>query len=476
MESNQKHKRTLAAKETGEAQSHAEGGSDLSIAGSEYERLPCSSEFLLEEVVSPSNLEESLKRVVRNKGGAGMDGMTVTELKDYMHKHGQEVRERILSGHYKPTPVKRVEIPSGKGKVRKLGIPTVLDRLIQQALYQVLEKYWEPTFSDHSYGFRPGRNCHQAVYQIREYIEEGYTQVVDIDLEKFFDKVQHDKLMSEIAKRIKDKRVLKLLRSYLNSGMMEGGIVQATKEGVPQGGPLSPLLSNIMLDLLDKELERRGLRFARYADDCMILVKSERAAHRVMKSVSDFIEKKLKLKVNREKSEVAPCWRTRFLGFSWVRRGRDALIQASKESLKKLKEKLKRIVSVKSGRSGKTVLKELRQYLNGWYGYYWITETKRPIETVEQLLRRRLRATAWYNWKTPRNRFRKLMSLGLSRNECGHACVLRDGVWKMSINKHLNRALPNRKFDEWKLPRLETFRRVQLAKQHLNLGPQAGLI
>ena len=316
---------------TGEAQRAGREGSE-SLRTTSVPESPARTDRMMEEIVERENLKEALRRVKANKGAPGVDGMTVDQLGDYLKQHWPAIREQLLSGTYRPKPVKRVEIPKPDGGVRKLGIPTVLDRFIQQAVMQVLQQRWDPEFSDHSYGFRPGRSAHQAVAQAQQYIAEGCSWCVDLDLEKFFDRVNHDRLMAQIAKRVDDKRLLKLIRAFLNAGVMENGLLSPSVEGTPQGGPLSPLLSNIVLDELDRELERRGHRYVRYADDCNIYVRSERAGQRVMKSITRFITQRLKLKVNETKSAVARPQERKFLGFSFTRRPRDQTSDCSEGS------------------------------------------------------------------------------------------------------------------------------------------------
>ena len=316
---------------TGEARRAGREGSE-SLRTTSVPESPARTDRMMEEIVERENLKEALRRVKANKGAPGVDGMTVDQLGDYLKQHWPAIREQLLSGTYRPKPVKRVEIPKPDGGVRKLGIPTVLDRFIQQAVMQVLQRRWDPEFSDHSYGFRPGRSAHQAVAQAQQYITEGCGWCVDLDLEKFFDRVNHDRLMAQIAKRVDDKRLLKLIRAFLNAGVMENGLISPSVEGTPQGGPLSPLLSNIVLDELDRELERRGHRHVRYADDCNIYVRSERAGQRVMKSITRFITQRLKLKVNETKSAVARPQERKFLGFSFTRRPRDQTSDCSEGS------------------------------------------------------------------------------------------------------------------------------------------------
>src|SRR3989441_276239 len=364
---------------------------------------PASTNRLMEEICERGNLKQALWQVKANKGSAGVDGMTVGGISDYLKQHWPAIREQLLSGTYEPKPVRRVEIPKRDGGVRKLGIPTLLDRFIQQAVMQVLQRRWDRAFSDHSYGFRPGRSAQQAVAQAQQYIAEGHGWCVDLDLEKFFDRVNHDKLMGQIAKRVEDKRLLKLIRAFLNAGVMENGLVSPSVEGTPQGGPLSPLLSNLVLDEFDRELERRGLRFARYADDCNIYVRSERAGQRVMKSIARFITKKLKLKVNEAKSAVARPQERKFLGFSFAA-GPDIKRTIAPKSLERFKQRIRDITRRAKGVSIKTTMEELAQYMRGWRGYFGFCETPAELIALTRWVRLRLRAALWRQWKTPRRR------------------------------------------------------------------------
>src|SRR6266481_1672376 len=335
---------------------------------------PARTNRMIEEVCERENLKEALRQVKGNKGSAGIDGVTVDQLTDYLKQHWPMIREQLLNGTYEPKPVRRVEIPKPDGGVRRLGIPTVLDRFIQQAAMQVLQRRWDRTFSEHSHGFRPGRSAHQAVAKAQEYIAEGYRWVVDLDLEKFFDRVNHDKLMAKIAERVGDKRLLKLVRAFLTAGVMEGGLVNPVDEGTPQGGPLSPLLSNIVLDELDRELGQRGLRFVRYADDCNIYVRSRRAGERVMESITRFITVKLKLKVNSEKSAVAEPWARKFLGFSFTRFGEPRRRIAPKAILR-FKERIRELTQRTRGVSTERMVEDLARYLRGWLGYFGKCQT-----------------------------------------------------------------------------------------------------
>jgi RNA-directed DNA polymerase len=410
-------------------------------------------EQLMEEVCERDNCKQALARVKTNKGSAGVDGMTVRELPEFLKQHWPAIREQLLSGTYKPHPVKRVEIPKPDGGVRKLGIPTVLDRFIQQAVMQVLQRRWDRTFSEHSYGFRPGRSAHQAVAAAQKYIAEGYRWCVDLDLEKFFDHVSHDKLMAKIAERASDKRVLKLIRAFLTAGVMENGLVSPVDEGTPQGGPLSPLLSNIVLDELDRELERRGLRFARYADDCNIYVRSQRAGERVMESITRFLTAKLKLKVNQQKSAVARPWVRKFLGFSFTNAGIPKRRVAPK-AVDRFKERVRELTSRTRGVSIPRMSEELAAYLRGWLGYFGKCETPSVLEGLEKWLRRRLRSALWKQWKRGTVRFAELRQRGVSKDLAAQTAGSAHGPWRLAKSPALNAALPNAYFDSLGIPRL----------------------
>src|ERR1700726_4793522 len=363
---------------------------------------PAGTNRLMEEVCERENLKEALRRVKANKGSPGVDGMTVYEIDDYLKQHWPAIREQLLNGTYEPKPVRRVQIPKPDGGgMRKLGIPTVLDRFIQQAVMQVLQKRWNPTFSHYSYGFRPYRSAHQAVAQAQQYIVQGYGWVIDLDLEKFFDRVNHDKLMGQIAKRVEDKRLLKLIRAFLNAGVMENGLVSPSVEGTPQGGPLSPLLSNLVLDELDRELERRGHRYVRYADDCNIYVRSERAGQRVMKSITRFIVQKLKLKVNETKSAVARPQERKFLGFSFTD-GPEVQRVIAPKALARFKRRVREITRRAKGVSIETTMAELAPYMRGWHSYFGFCETPEVLIALTRWVRLRLRAALWRQGKTPR--------------------------------------------------------------------------
>ena len=367
---------------------------------------PAESERMMEEICEQENCREALRRVKANKGSPGVNGMTVDALPAYLVQHWPEIRAQLLSGTYRPQPVRRVEIPKPDGGMRKLGVPTVLDRMIQQAVLQVLQRRWDAEFSDHSYGFRPGRSPHQAVARAQQYIIEGCGWVVDLDLEKFFDRVNHDRLMARIAQRISDKRLLKLIRAFLTAGVMENGLVSAVDEGTPQGGPLSPLLSNLVLDELDRELERRGHRFVRYADDCNIYARSERAGQRVMESVTSFIEKRLKLKVNAQKSAVARPEERTFLGFTFRRLGASPALRRSiaPKAMRRLKERVREITRRNRGVSMKCRVEELSAFLRGWRAYFGFCQTPEVFESLDSWMRRRLRAVQWKQWRRPQRR------------------------------------------------------------------------
>jgi RNA-directed DNA polymerase len=407
----------------------------------------------MEEVCGRKNCQQALARVKRNKGSAGVDGMTVEQLPAYLKQHWPAIREQLLRGTYKPQPVKRVEIPKPDGGMRKLGIPTVLDRFIQQAVMQVLQGRWDRTFSKYSYGFRPGRSAHQAVTKAQQYIAEGYRWVVDLDLEKFFDRVNHDKLMGKIAERINDKQLLKLIRAFLRAGVMEGGLVSAVDEGTPQGGPLSPLLSNIVLDELDRELERRGHRFVRYADDSNIYVRSRRAGERVMSSLKQFITKQLKLKVNEQKSAVARPRERKFLGFSFTWQ-REPKRRIAPKAIVRFKQRVRELTRRTRGVSVEVMVKQLGRYLTGWRGYFGFCQTPSVMQRLEQWLRRRLRSVVWKQWKYARVRFAELRKRGLSKDLAAQTAGCAHGPWRLSNSPALAMALPNAYFVSLGLPSL----------------------
>jgi RNA-directed DNA polymerase len=395
----------------------------------------------MEAVVERENLKNALARVKRNKGAAGIDGMSVDDLSAYLKEHWPTIRAQLLEGTYKPQPVRRVEIPKASGGMRPLGIPTVLDRFIQQAVMQVLQADWDGTFSEASFGFRPKRSAHQAVERAQTYIASGYAVVVDVDLEKFFDRVNHDILMGLMAKRVADKRLLKLVRAFLNAGVMEGGLVSPTQEGTPQGGPLSPLLSNLMLDVLDKELEKRGHRFVRYADDCNIYVRSQRAGERVLAGIEQFLAKRLKLRINKAKSAVAKPSVRKFLGFSFTG-GKEPRRRIAPQAIARFKAKVRELTRRTGGRSLPQIVKELSVYLLGWRGYFGFCQTPSVLRALDEWLRRRLRAIAWKQWKTARTRFAELRRRGVGRELAGHTAGCPHGPWRPAASPALHIAMP----------------------------------
>jgi len=400
---------------------------------------------LMESILERNNMKRAIRRIIKNKGAPGVDGMTVRKIKRYLKRHWSKIEQALLEGTYSPMPVKRKEIPK-PGGVRLLGIPTVLDRVIQQAVAQVLNQIWDHTFSEYSFGFRPNLSQHDAIRQYREYVRSGKRFVVDIDLSKFFDRVNHDRLMSRLATRIKDKRVLLLIRSFLTAGVMLGGLVEASEEGTPQGGPLSPLLSNIVLDELDKELEKRGLCFVRYADDCVIFVESKRAGSRVMKSASRFIEKKLRLKVNLEKSAVDRPWNRKYLGFCVTNSRKNPKIRIHWKTIKRLKDRIREITARRRGRSISQVVGELKEFMSGWWNYFGITESFNRLRPLQYWIRRRLRAVIWKHWKNRRTRVSELLKRGVYRDRAVTTGCARKGPWRMSKVKWVQIALPDSHF------------------------------
>ncbi len=397
---------------------------------------------LWEKILERQNLLIAMKRVESNGGAPGIDGMMAKELRPYLKEHWLEIRAALESETYQPSPVRRVEISKPDGGTRQLGIPNVMDRLLQQAISQVLVPLFEPLFSEHSHGFRPGRSAHGAVRQAQTYVQEGYEWCVDIDLEKYFDRVNHDMLMARVARVVKDKRVLKLIRAYLESGVMINGVVMDVEEGVPQGGPLSPLLSNIMLDDLDKELEKRGHKFVRYADDCNIYVKTPRAGERVMESVKGFLEKKLKLKVNPKKSKVEKVGKVKILGFSFFKRKGMVLIRIANRTKERFKEKLCNLT--KRTRSGtlEQILEEINRYIIGWIGYYRLADTPSLFEELDSWIRRRLRQLIWKRWKRGPTRYRELVKLGVPKQRAQEGAGGRS-PWRISASPVINEALSN---------------------------------
>src|SRR5271170_430597 len=450
----QKNQLVLAFTEEGrsEAPKTSQEGTESLTAKCETER-PARQEQLMEEVCERANLKEALRQVRGNKGSAGVDRMTVDQLGDYLKQHWPVIRKQLLNGTYKPQPVRRVEIPKPDGGVRKLGIPTVLDRFIQQAVMQVLQRRWDPTFSEHSHGFRLKRSAHQAITKAQQYIAAGNRWVVDLDLEKFFERVNHDRLMHAIARRITDKRVLRLIGAFLKVGVLENGLVSPAEEGTPQGGPLSPLLSNIVLDELDRELERRKHRFVRYADDCNIYVRSRGAGQRVMTSVTRFLTRRLKLKVNEAKSAVARPVERKFLGFSFSN-NKEPKRRIAPKALLRCKQKIRELTQRTRGISLEQMMKELAAYLRGWKSYFGFCQTPSLLKALEEWIRRRLRSMIWKQWKRDKQRYAQLRPLGIGRDLAAQTAGSLHGPWRLANSPALLTALPIVYFDSLGLPRL----------------------
>lgn len=404
---------------------------------------------VMERVVERENLVRALKQVRRNGGSAGIDGMTVEELTPYLKEHWPDIRAALIQGTYRPQPVRRHEIPKPSGGMRKLGIPTVLDRFIQQAVLQVLQEEWDSTFSEHSYGFRPERNAHQAIATAQTYLREGYKWIVDIDLEKFFDRVNHDKLMSEVGKRVEDQRVMRLIRRYLEAGVLDANTLSETVEGTPQGGPLSPLLANLLLDQLDRELEKRGHRFVRYADDCNIYVRSKRAGNRVMAGLAGWLKRKLKLTVNEAKSAVGKPWERKFLGFSFTRRYQR---QISREAMERFKGRIRELTNRHRGCSMQRIAEETGRYMRGWKAYFGYAEAKSTLFALDTWVRRRLRCYQWVAWGP--SRYRQLRKRGVSQDLAWNTRKSAHGPWRISMSPALGIALPNRYFTDLGIPAL----------------------
>jgi RNA-directed DNA polymerase len=435
----------------GEALDDPGEGTESLVAKRDSES-PANKCWLMEEVCEGTNVKKAWQRVRANKGGPGVDGLTIDATADYLREHWPTIRQQLLEGTYAPQPVKRVEIPKPGGGMRQLGVPCVVDRLIQQALLQILQPSWDPTFSQHSYGFRPGRSAHQAVAQAQRYVAAGYSYVVDIDLERFFDRVNHDHLMSRVSQRVSDKRVLKLIRAFLNAGVMDNGVVSAATEGTPQGGPLSPLLSNLVLDEFDQELTRRGHRFCRYADDCNIYVRSRRAGERVMASVCQYLSTKLRLTVNRSKSAVARPAERSFLGFSLSNDGRERHIAT--HALSRFKQRVRELTCRTRGVSLAQLIEPLARYLIGWRSYFGFCQTPRVLSALDARIRRRLRMYLWRQWRHPRTRFNELRRLGVSTFNAAVAAGSPTSLWRMSSHPALQSALRNHYFDSLGLPRV----------------------
>lgn len=424
---------------------------DETLTGKAKEDAPVKGERLMERVMERGNLLRALQRVKRNGGSPGIDGMAVEKLPAYLKGHWPAIRASLLEGTYKPQPVRRAEIPKPGGGVRHLGIPTVLDRFIQQALLQVLQAEWDGTFSNHSYGFRPGRSAHQAVLRAQRYLQSEYGWVVDMDLEKFFDRVNHDKLMSLVKKRTGDQRVLRLINRYLKAGVLVGELPCPTEQGTPQGGPLSPLLANVMLDELDQELARRGHRFVRYADDCNVYVRSRKAGERVLGSVTRYLERELKLKVNEAKSAVERPWRRVFLGFTFTGR-RPNRRRVSDEAMKRFKAEIRTRTWRTRGVTLTKVIADLKGYVLGWQAYFGFSEVKGIFKELDSWIRRRLRCYVWKQWG--RRGYRALRERGVSRDLAWNTCKSAHGPWRLSRSPALAFALPGHSFTRLGLPRL----------------------
>ena len=409
---------------------------------------------LMERCVERENMQKAWKKVKENGGSPGVDKMTIEEAGEYLKSNWPRIREKLLDGSYAPSPVRRVEIPKADGGKRQLGIPTVVDRLIQQCILQILQPEWDPTFHEHSYGFRPGKSAHQAVQYAQKLVQEGRRWVVDVDLEKFFDRVNHDILMDRVAKRVEDKRVLKLIRRYLQAGIMDGGICQEREEGTPQGGPLSPILSNLLLDEVDRELERRGLAFARYADDCNVYVRSKRAAERAMKTMEKIMGK-LKLKINQEKSAVARPWERKFLGYTlWVAPGKVIKRKVAPQALKKFKSRVRELTSRTCGKSMEQVVERLDRYLVGWKNYFQLADTPKVFSELDSWIRRRLRMIHLKQWKRGATAYREMTARGLSSNAAASIASALRCRWKMAGTSGISVVFPNAYFDELGLSRL----------------------
>jgi len=401
-------------------------------------------ENLLEKMLHRDNLNEAYKRVKNNKGAAGIDNMSVGEMLAYLKENKEELLQSLREGKYKPKAVRAVEIPKPDVSKRQLGIPTVVDRMIQQALAQVLQPVFEPTFSNNSYGFRPGRNAHMAIRQAKKYYEEGYCHVVDIDLEKYFDTVNHDILINKIREKVSDERIINLIRKYLKSGILKNGIIRPSDKGTPQGGNLSPLLSNIYLTAFDKELEKRGHKFVRYADDCNIYVRSKRGAQRVLRSCKAFLENRLKLKVNEKKSETGSPLKRKFLGFTLYSGKNGIGIRTHEKSIAKLKKKIKELTSRKQANSIYDIFKKMKQYTTGWLSYYKIADMQKQMSTISEWIRRRMRQIYWKQWKKPQTKFKNLKALGITEGKAWEWANSRKKYWRVSKSPILHRALTNK--------------------------------
>lgn len=403
---------------------------------------------LLERILQRDNLNRAYLQVERNHGAPGIDGMTVEEALPWLKEHKEDLLESLRNGSYKPSPVRRKDIPKPDGGTRQLGIPTVIDRIIQQAIAQILIPIYEPQFSDASYGYRPGRSAKEAIRKVKKYAEEGYTHAVQVDLSKYFDTINHDLLLNLLRQTIKDGRVIKLIKKYLKSGIMADGVIVRTEQGTPQGGPLSPLLANIYLNEFDQEWKRRGMKHIRYADDIIILTKSKRAAEHQLESSRKYLEGKLKLTMNTEKSKVVSVFaikRFKFLGFCIGKNGNGIYIRAHKKSLNKAKQKLRAITKRNRGRNVRTIMAEIAQYMKGWLGYYYIADMKRTLKSWDEWLRRRIRMYIWKQWKKARTRVKNLRKLGISKDQAYQWGNTRLGYWRVAGSPVLKCSITNEK-------------------------------
>ena len=434
-------KDTCQQRDRAEPEAYAGGQTYIGITENNFTNADQPSYGLLEQILSPTNMNQAYKRVKSNKGSGGIDKMEVESLKDYLVTNKEELIQSILGGTYRPNPVRRVEIPKGNGKMRMLGIPTVVDRVVQQAIAQILSPIYEKQFSTNSYGFRPKRSAHQALNKCKDHITEGYKYAVNMDLEKFFDTVNQSKLIEVLSRTVKDGRVVSLIHKYLNAGVVVRNKFVDTEAGVPQGGPLSPLLSNIMLNELDKELEKRGHRFVRYADDTVILCKSKRSAERTLTNIIPYIEDKLFLKVNREKTVVAYIRNIKFLGYSFYENGKGGRLRAHPKSISKMKEQIKALTSRSNGWGDERRKQSLKQYITGWVNYFKLADIKNLLLQVDEWYRRRLRMVIWKQWKRIRTRLRNLIRLGLNKNKAWEFANTRKGFWRTAGSPILNRTI-----------------------------------
>ncbi|MFA5889420.1 MAG: group II intron reverse transcriptase/maturase [Actinomycetota bacterium] len=438
---------------------------------------PHPTRSLWDDVFAVSNIERAIRRVERNKGAPGIDGVSTQELRSHWRTHWPAINAALDAGAYQPAPVRRVEIPKPDGGVRVLGVPTVQDRVIQQAILQVLTPIFDPTFSEQSFGFRPNRSAHQAVNAARRFVEEGSEVVVEIDLDRFFDRINHDMLMARVARKVKDKQVRKLIRSLLNAGVMDAGVCVRTEEGTPQGGPLSPLLANVMLDDLDQELEKRGHRFVRYADDLTIYVESERAGQRVFESICGFIEKRLKLRVNRSKSKVVSATRAHLLGFGLLKRKGTVGVRIDSLAKRKAKDRIRRLTSRSRGVSMERRIREVNAYIRGWVNYFGLSDTPSTFDELDQWLRRRLRQARWKQWKRIRTKVRMLRSLGIPKQKAYEWANTRKGSWRTAGSAPLQRAMPNAYWSALGLVGFtEAYRRVRESLRTAGCGPACPVV